>query len=70
MLAESPYSDAQSKARLHPMTLGWVVRRVLVCLALVGVLMGSFAWLTYASIDSPESVGRAEEAVLQSFAER
>jgi hypothetical protein len=32
--------------------------------------MGSFAWLTYASIDSPESVGRAEEAVLQSFAER
>lgn len=52
------------------MTVGWVLRRVLVCLALVGVLMGSFAWLTYASMDRPQSVERTEEAVLQSFAER
>lgn len=36
---------------LRLMTLGWVMKRALLGLAILFVTMGSVAWLTYASID-------------------
>jgi len=45
--------DAQSVQRgsVRPITLGWVVRRSLIGIAILMFAMGGLAWLTYASID-------------------
>lgn len=45
--------DAPSvhRAAARPVTLGWVVKRTLIGIAILMVAMGGLAWLTYASID-------------------
>jgi hypothetical protein len=45
----------------QPMSLGWVLRRALLGIAILFVTMGGVAWLTYASID-PDLDGRPSEA--------
>jgi hypothetical protein len=47
-------ADSASAAvivQTRPMTLGWVMKRALLGIAILVVTMGSVAWLTYASID-------------------
>ena len=46
---------AQIEHVQHRMTAGWVLRRALFGLALLATLMGSFAWLTYASLTAAET---------------
>jgi hypothetical protein len=45
--------DAPSvqRAAARPVTLGWVLKRSLIGIAILMVAMGGLAWLTYASID-------------------
>jgi hypothetical protein len=45
----------------RPMSLGWVLKRALLGIAILFVTMGGVAWLTYASID-PDLDGRPNEA--------
>lgn len=39
------------RVAVRPVTLGWVVKRAMIGIAILLVAMGGLAWLTYASID-------------------
>ena len=43
-------------AAMHPMSLGWVMKRTALGLLILAIAMGSIAWLTYASIDQSAAV--------------
>ncbi|MEQ1577012.1 MAG: hypothetical protein ABL894_05100 [Hyphomicrobium sp.] len=45
-------SAVLSSPDLNPMTLGWVVKRIALYIAILVVAFGSIAWLTHASIDA------------------
>jgi hypothetical protein len=50
------------------MTLGWVMKRALLGIAILFISMGSVAWLTYASIDpdldnTPSDAAKAPASV-------
>lgn len=53
-------------AAVRPVTLGWVLKRSLIGIAILMVAMGSLAWLTYASID-PDLDGDPSPAATQAL---
>lgn len=50
---------------VRPVTLGWVLKRSIIGIAILLVAMGGLAWLTYASID-PDLDGEPSPATAQS----
>jgi len=51
MAAGANDAQAVQGGAVRPITLGWVLRRSLIGIAILMVAMGGLAWLTYASID-------------------
>jgi hypothetical protein len=46
---------------LSPMTLGWVMKRLVLGVVILAVAFGSIAWLTYTSLESDAMASTAEK---------
>lgn len=51
LVAHTTAPQAQTASAHNPMTLGWVLKRAALYVAILAVAFGSIAWLTYASTE-------------------